>query len=150
MVKTISIQKEIKKILTKYKTVAIIGLSRNPKKDSFVVASYLKNHGFKIIPVNPYADEILGEKSYGSLLDIPTDLQKTIEIIDIFRPSDQVLNIINEAIKLKEKHNLPYVIWMQLNIINDNAAKLAEKSGFYVLMNKCMRIEHLKLFYKKE
>lgn len=150
MVKKISNQNEIKKIFTKYKTVAIVGLSRNPKKDSYIVASYLKNHGFNIIPVNPYADEILGEKSYVNLLDIPTDLQKTIEIIDIFRPSDQVLNIINEAIKLKRTYNLPYVIWMQLNIINDNAAKLAKKSGFYVVMNKCMRIEHLKLYYKRE
>ena len=150
MLKKRSNQKEIKKIFTNYKTVAIIGLSRNPKKDSYIVASYLKNHGFKIIPVNPNADEILGEKSYSSLLDIPPNLQKTIEIINIFRPSDQVLNIINEAIKLKETYNLPYVIWMQLNIINDNAAKLAKESGFYVVMNKCMRIEHLKLYSEGE
>ena len=110
----------------------------------------MKNHGFNIVPVNPYADEILGEKSYSSLLEIHSDLQKTIEIIDIFRPSGQVLSIVKEAIKLKETHNLPCVIWMQLNIINNNAAELAKKAGFYVVMNKCMRIEHLKLFSERK
>lgn len=138
-------QNEIRKILTNYTTIAIVGLSRNPKKDSFNVASYLKNQGFKIIPVNPFAKEILKEKCYSNLMEIPLELQKTIEIIDIFRPSDQVLNIVKEAIKLKELHNLPHVIWMQLNIINDSAAKLAKKAGFCVVMDKCMRLEHLKL-----
>ena len=138
-------QNEIRKILTNYKTIAIVGLSRNPKKDSFTVASYLKNQGFKIIPVNPFAKEILKEKCYSNLMEIPLELQKTIEIIDVFRPSDQVLKIVKEAIKLKELHNLPLVIWMQLSIINDSAAKLAKKAGFSVVMDKCMRLEHLKL-----
>ena len=147
MVKKIATQNEIKKIVTQYKTIAIVGLSRNPEKASYIVASYLKNHGFTIIPINPFADEILEEKSYSSLLKIPPELQKTIEIIDIFRPSNQVLSIVNEAIKLKERYTLPYVIWMQLDIINKNAAKLAKNAGFKVVMNKCIRIEHLKLFY---
>ena len=150
MVEKIATQNEINQILTKYKTVAIVGLSRNPEKDSYIVASYLKNHGFDIIPINPFADEILEQRSYSSLLKVPPELQKTIEIIDVFRPSDQTLSIVKEAIMLKETYTLPYVIWMQLNIINNNAAKLAENAGFKVVMNKCMRIEHLKLFYNRK
>jgi predicted CoA-binding protein len=146
----LSNQNEIKQILNNYKTIAIVGLSRNQKKDSFIVASYLKNHGFKIIPVNPFAKEILKEKCYSNLMEIPFELQKTIDVIDIFRPSDQVLSIVKEAIQLKEIHNLPYVIWMQLNIINNNAAKLAIKAGFSVIMDKCMKLEHLKLFSNKD
>jgi predicted CoA-binding protein len=79
-------QQEIKHILTKYKTVAVVGLSREPDKPSYEVAAYLKKHGFRIIPVNPFADEILGEKSYKSLLEVPAKVQETIEIVDVFRP----------------------------------------------------------------
>lgn len=132
--------------MTEYKTIAIVGLSRNPDKDSYIVASYLKHHGFSIIPINPFADKIIGEKSYRSLLDLPLKLKKTIEIIVIFRPSNQVLGIVKEAIKLKKTNPLLQVIWLQLNIINNHAAKLAENAGFKVIMNKCMRIEHLRLF----
>jgi predicted CoA-binding protein len=94
-------QNEIKKILTKYKTVAVVGLSRELDKDSHRVSACLKNHGFHIIPVNPFADEILGEKSYKSLLDIPPEIQKTIEIVDVFRPSKDVPPIVEQAVKLK-------------------------------------------------
>ena len=79
-------QNEIKEILSNYKTVAVVGLSREAGKDSHRVSVYLKQHGFNIIPVNPFADEILGEKSYKSLMEIPPEIQKTIEIVDVFRP----------------------------------------------------------------
>ena len=74
---------EIKEILTKYKTIAVVGLSREPDKDSHRVSTYLKKHGFRIIPVNPFADEVLSEKSYKSLLGIPPEIQKTIDVVDI-------------------------------------------------------------------
>jgi predicted CoA-binding protein len=138
---------EIKEILTKYKTVAVVGLSREPDKDSYRVAAYLKTHGFRIIPVNPFADEILGEKSYKSLLDIPSEIQKTIEIVDVFRPAKDVPPIVEQAVKLREMHGKPYVVWMQLGIVNEQAAVTAKKAGLAVVMNKCMMVEHRRLFH---
>jgi predicted CoA-binding protein len=139
-------QNEIREILAKYKIVAMVGLSRDPDKDSYRVSSYLKRHGFRIIPVNPFADEILNEKSYRSLLDIPAETQKTIEIVDIFRPANEVQPIVEQAVKLKETHGKPNVIWMQLGIINEQAAETAKKAGLAVIMNKCMMIEHERFF----
>lgn len=124
----------------------MIGLSKDPAKDSYGVAEYLKKHGFKIIPVNPTSDKILGEKSYESMLGIPAEIQRTIEIVDVFRPSEEVMSIVEQVIKLKEWYDRPYVIWMQLGIIDERAAALARKSGLTVVMDHCMMREHKKLF----
>ena len=139
-------QNQIKEILTKYKTVAVVGLSREPYKDSYKVSMYLKTHGFRIVPVNPFADEVLGEKSYKSLLEIPIEIQKRVEIVDIFRPSKDVAPIVEQAVKLKEMNGKPYVVWMQLGIVNERAAEMARKAGLRVVMDKCMMIEHNRLF----
>ena len=136
----------IKEILTKYKTVAVVGLSREPDKHSHRVSTYLKKHGFHIIPLNPFADEFLGEKSYKSLLDIPSEVQKTTDIVDIFRPPKDVPLIVKQAVKLKEMYGKPYVVWMQLGIVNEQAAEAAKKAGLTVVMNKCMMIEHKRFF----
>jgi len=136
----------IKEILTKYKTVAVVGLSRDPLKDSYRVAEYLKKRGFHIIPINPAVDEILGEKSYRSLPDMPAEIQKTIEIVDIFRPSTEVLPIVQQAIQLKKTHGVLHVVWMQLGIINKEAAEEARNAGLIVVMDKCMMQEHRRLF----
>jgi predicted CoA-binding protein len=133
---------EIAEILTKYKTIAVVGLSREPDKDSHKVSAYLKKHGFRIIPVNPFADEVLGEKSYKSLIDMPPEIQKTIEVVDIFRPSKDVPPIVEQAIKLKAMYGNPRVVWMQLGIVNEQATEAAKKAGLTVVMNKCMMIEH--------
>ena len=132
----------IEKILKKHKTIAIVGLSREPEKDSHRVGGYLKAHGFRLIPVNPFADEVLGEKSYKSLLNIPPEIQKTIEVVEIFRPSEEVPNIVDQAIRLKALHGTLQVVWMQLGIVNDKAAEAAKKAGLTVVMNKCMMVEH--------
>jgi hypothetical protein len=84
----------------------------DPSKDSYRVATYLKIQGFRIVPINPFADEILGEKSYKSLLELPQDIQKSLEIVDIFRPSQEVLSIVEQAIKLKSAYGRPHVVWM--------------------------------------
>jgi thioredoxin 1 len=135
----------IRNILKTYKTVAVVGLSRDPQKDSYKVAKYLKSKGYKIVPVNPFADEILNEKCYKSLLDMPESVQKTIEIVDVFRPSQDAPSIVNEAIELRKKLGKPHVIWMQLGIRNEEAAKRASEAGFTVVMDKCMMTEHKKL-----
>ena len=118
-----------------------MGLSRNPAKASYRVAQYLQSVGYRIIPVNPFVDQVLGEKSYKSLLDVP----ETIEIVDIFRPSEDVPAIVEEAIKLKNRLGTPKVIWMQLGIVNEEAARRAKEAGFKVVMDRCMMVEHRRL-----
>lgn len=132
---------EITKILRNYRSVAVVGLSRDPKKDSHEVAEYLKSRGYRIIPINPFAEEILGERCYKSLLDLPDDMKKSIEIVDIFRPSEDVLPIVEQALQLRRKYGKPFVIWMQLGIVNENAANMAKEAGMKVIMDKCIMIE---------
>ena len=133
---------DVKEILTKYKTVAVVGLSRDPSKYSYVVADYLRKHGFTIIPVNPFTEEVMGLKSYKNLLEVPVEVQKTIEIVDIFRPSTDVPLTVEQAVQLRKLHGVPHVIWMQLDIINEQAAEMARKAGMKVVMDKCMMREH--------
>jgi predicted CoA-binding protein len=139
-------QNEIKEILTNYRTIAVVGLSREPGKASHRVSAYLKEHGFRIVPVNPFADKLLGEKSNKSLLDMPPEIQKTIEVVDVFRPSEDVPAIVEQAVKLKEKYGKLRVVWMQLGIVNEQAAEVAEKAGLTVVMDKCIMVEHRRLF----
>ncbi|MFQ6129515.1 MAG: CoA-binding protein [Candidatus Hadarchaeaceae archaeon] len=135
---------KLKSILN-YKTVAVVGLSKDSTKDSHKVAAYLKDHGYHIIPVNPFADEILGEKCYPGLLNIPEELQRTIEVVDIFRPSEDIPPIVKDAIQLKRKCGRPHAVWMQLGITNQQAAEQAREAGLDVVMNRCMMIEHRRL-----
>lgn len=137
---------EIKKILNSFHVIAVVGLSKEPEKASFQVAFYLKGHGYKIIPVNPTADRILGEKSYPSLLEIPVNIQKSIEVVDIFRRSEDVWSIVEQAIELKQTYGILSVVWMQSGIINNDAAEAARKAGLIVVMNKCMMRQHRSLF----
>jgi predicted CoA-binding protein len=131
-------QSEIREIFANYKTIAVVGLSRTPEKPSYVVSDYMKRHGFCIVPVNPYADEILGERSYKNLMDIPPTIQKKIEVVDIFRPPKDVPEIVDQAIKLKATNGKPNVVWMQLGVVNQQAAEAAEKAGLVVVMDKCI------------
>ena len=138
-------QQEIKSILESYRTVAVVGLSSNPDKASYQVAHYLQSVGYRIIPVNPFVDEVLGEKSYKSLLDVP----EAIEVVDIFRPAEAVPAIVEEAIQLKNRVGHPKVIWMQLGIVNEEAARQAKKTGLTVVMDRCMMMEHKRLSMEK-
>ena len=142
---SLSRNEAIRNVLEKYKTVAVVGLSRDARKESYQVAEYLKLKGYDIIPINPFAEEILGKKCYKSLLDAPEDIQKDIEVVDIFRLSQDIPPIVDQAIELKKKHGKPDVIWMQLGIVNEEAAERAVEAGFTVVMNKCMMIEHERL-----
>ena len=141
---------EIREILSACKTIAVVGLSREPEKDSYRVAKYLQKHGYRIVPVNPFADKIRGEKSYKSLIDIPIEIQKEIEIVDVFRRPEDVPPIVEQAIKLREKHGKPCVIWMQLGIINEKTAAAARKAGLIVVMDRCIMQEHKRLFKVKK
>jgi len=140
----------IKSILENYKTVAVVGLSRDPTKDSYKVAQFLQSKGYRILPINPFADQVLGEKCYKSLLEMPEDLQKTIEIVEVFRPSADLLPILDQAIQLKERNGKPYVVWMQLGIVNNEAAARAREASITVIMDRCMKMENERLDKEKD
>jgi predicted CoA-binding protein len=127
---------EMKQILG-YKTVAVIGASRDPSKPANEVPLYLKRKGYRIIPVNPSADNILGEKSYKSIDEVPGP----VDIVDVFRPSEEIPNFIEGIIKKK-----PKVLWLQLGIHNPEAEDKVRKAGITVVYDRCMKIEHSKLF----
>jgi len=131
------------------KTIAMVGLSSDPAKPSREVAAYLKSHGYTVIPINPTADHILGEKCYASLGDLPENLKAEIEVVDIFRRAQDVAPIVDEAIELRRTFSLPNSIWMQLGIVDENSAMRARKAGLDVVMDRCIMAEHRKRFGQK-
>jgi len=130
----------IRGILNTVKTIAMVGISPKDNRPSYFVFKYLQERGFRMIPVNPgqAGKEILGQKVYGKLADIP----EAVDMVDIFRASAHVLPIVQEALALDPK---PRVIWMQLTVRNPEAAKLAEAAGLKVVMNRCPKIEYGRL-----
>ena len=138
-------QNDIKNILNKYKVIAIVGASDKIGKPSHRVAAYLKKHGYTIIPVNPLIDRLFGEKSYTSLIEIPEKIQRTIDIVNIFRKSEDIQPIMKQAIKIKHVVGRPFVVWMQQGIVNNAAAEAARQAGFFVVMDKCLMAEHMHL-----
>jgi len=127
---------EIKQIFS-LKNVAVVGMSKNPEKAAHYVPKYLSEQGYNIMPINPTTNEILNKKSYPSI----TEVDQPIDVVDVFRPSDQVLPVVKEAIKIK-----PKVIWLQEGIHNEEAEELARKEGIKVVFNRCMLAEHQRLF----
>ncbi|MDD5172339.1 MAG: CoA-binding protein [Candidatus ainarchaeum sp.] len=125
-------------ILRGAKIIAVVGLSDNPDRPSYGVASYLMEHGYRIIPVNPNIREWRGIKAYGSLEGIPAG--ERVDVVDIFRRSEEVGPIVDEAIAIGAK-----AVWMQLGVVDEAAAERAKKAGLFVVMDRCMKIEHAKL-----
>ena len=128
-----------KEILRKYKKVALVGASKDLTKTSSIVMKYLQKYGFKVYPVNPSmkGEEILGEKVFGSV----SEIDSTVEIIDVFRPSSEAIEIAKEAVKINAK-----VLWLQLDIKNEEAKKIAEANNILYIDNKCTKIEFEKYF----
>jgi uncharacterized protein len=120
-------------ILQRAKTIAVVGLSNNPLRPSHGVAAYLQSHGYRIIPVNPNIESSLGEKAYRSLLDVPA----RIDIVDIFRRPTFVEEVVDHAIQLK----VP-AVWMQEEVIHEKAAQKARAAGIFVVMDRCILLEH--------
>ena len=127
----------IRDILKNSRTIAVVGLSPNPDRPSHRVAGYLKEKGYRIIPVNPMADEILGERSYPDLASIPEE----VGVVDIFRSSEEVPPIVEEAIGIGAR-----AVWMQEGVVNEEAAARARGAGLMVVMDRCMLKEHKRLF----
>jgi uncharacterized protein len=123
----------IRDLLTRAKTIAVVGLSDSPLRPSHGVSAYMQMHGYKIIPVNPNVGEVLGEKSYHSLLEVP----EKVDIVNIFRRPEFVEEVVDQAIRLK----IP-AVWMQEEVINVGAAEKARKAGMFVAMDRCILKEH--------
>ena len=131
---------ELKQILLSTRTIAAVGLSSNPEKESYAIVEYLQQQGYRIIPVNPTAAEILGEKTYPDLESIP----EKVDVVQLFRKSEDVPPFVDSAINIGTK-----VIWMQVGIENEEAARKAESAGLTVVMNACMRVMHRMLIGPK-
>ena len=130
---------EIKNILSKYKSIAMVGVSKDPKKTSTIVMKYMQDYGFKVYPVNPSAkgEKILGEEVYANI----SEINKSVDIVDVFRPSSEAYGIAEEAVKIGAK-----VLWLQLGIRDENAKKLVEENKMEYIENKCTKIEYQKYF----
>ena len=126
------------KILSEFDAMAVVGLSADPTKAAHSVPAAMQAYGWRVIPVNPHAETLLGERVYRRLADIP----EPVDMVDIFRASEHVLPVVKQALALTPK---PQVIWMQLTIRNEEAAKLAEDAGLKVVMNRCPKIEYGRL-----
>ena len=133
---------EIKDILSKYKTIAMIGVSKDPTKVSTIVMKYMQKYGYKVIPVNPRArgEKILGEDVYEKI----TDIKEPVDIVDVFRPSKEAFPIAEDTVKIGAK-----VLWLQLGIRDENAKKLMEKNNIDYVENKCTKMEYQKFFLGK-
>ena len=134
--KGVPMEREVADILRKSKTVAVVGISDKEERDSHKVARYLKNHGYRIIPVNPKLTEVLGETCYPDLRSVPDH----IDVVDVFRSIDAIPSIVEEAVAVGAD-----VVWMQIGLQHEEAAEKARKAGLAVVMNRCMKIEHSQL-----
>ncbi|AMA73943.1 MULTISPECIES: CoA-binding protein [Aneurinibacillus] len=130
---------ERRKILEEAKTIAVVGLSNKPERTSYMVSQAMQNNGYKIIPVNPTIEESLGEKAVSSL----TEIKEPVDIVNVFRRSEEVGPVVDDAIKIK-----PKVIWMQQGVYNEEAAKKAQEAGITVVMDQCIKVDHALLVRK--
>ena len=126
----------------RHKTIAVVGASKSPEKEAHSVPAYLQKHGYKIIPVNPTADTILGEKAYPSLLELPPEIASKVEIVEVFRPSEDLPEIARQAVKLKERSGRPFVFWAQLGLESDEAKQILDGGKIPYVMDRCMKVEH--------
>jgi len=123
----------IQRVLYNAKTIAIVGLSRNELRASYFVGYYLRRHGYRVIPVNPRETEILGEKSFKSLVDVPVP----VDIVNVFRAPDALPAIADEAVKIRAGN-----VWCQFGVINEEGGRIAEAGGVSVIMDRCIKVEH--------
>jgi predicted CoA-binding protein len=128
----------LRSILKQARTIAVVGLSSKPDRDSYGVARYLQHRGYKVVPVNPNETEVLGEKAYASLLDVPTDV--AIDIVDVFRKAEETPPLAEDAVRAGAR-----VLWLQEGIVNDEARRIAEEAGLAVIMGLCIRTTRARL-----
>jgi predicted CoA-binding protein len=126
-------------VLKRYRVVTVVGASKNPEKDAYSVPEYLKGHGYKVIPVNPGADRILGEKAYSSLLEIPADLAREVQVVDVFRPSEELPRVAEQVVVFSRRFGVSPVFWAQLGLESEEAKEILSGHEIRYVMNACMR-----------
>jgi uncharacterized protein len=129
-------------VLERFRTIAVVGASKNPEKEAYTVPRYLKEHGYRIIPVNPTATEIMGERAYRSLTEIPDEVGRTVEVVEVFRPSDELPQVALQAAEMKKRVGRPFVFWAQQGLESEEAKGILERNGIQYVMDACMRTVH--------
>jgi predicted CoA-binding protein len=129
-------------VMRKYRVIAVVGASKNPEKEAFTVPAYLRQHGYTIIPVNPTTAEVNGQKSYPSLADIPEDMAEKVDVVEVFRPSDELPEVARQVARMKQRTGRPFVFWGQLGLENEEAKRILTDAKVEYVMNRCMRVEH--------
>ena len=127
--------------ILEYDVIAVVGCSSTPGKDAHEIPAYLQRQGYDVVPVNPYADEILGRQAYDSLAEVDAE----IDVVDVFRPSEELGEIVDDAIERREERGDVRVVWTQLGIEDDEAAARAEEAGIEVVQDRCLKVEHGRL-----
>ena len=129
-------------VMRRYRCIAVVGASKNPDKEANRVPAYLLDNGYTIVPVNPTAEYVLDLKAYPALADLPVETAKKVEVVDVFRPSEELPQVARQVTEMKRKTGRPFVFWGQLGLENEEAKKILEDSRIDYVMDKCMRVEH--------
>ena len=129
-------------VLRNHRVIAVVGASKNPEKDAHSVPLYLKEHGYKIIPINPTAEELFGERAYPTLRDVPRELAQQIEVVDVFRPSEELPKVAHQVVEMKRLYRSPLTFWAQLGLESEEAKRILIENDIPYVMNECTRAEH--------
>lgn len=129
-------------VLETYKVIAVVGASKNPEKEAYTVPHYLKENGYLLFPINPTATEVMGEKAYPSLLALPDEVGRTVDVVEVFRPSDELPQIALQAVEMKRRYGRPFVFWAQQGLESEEAKRILERNGIRYVMDACMRTVH--------
>ena len=122
------------------RTIAVVGASKNPEKDAHIIPAFLKEHGYRIVPINPTGSEVFGEKTFPDLLSLPSDLASEIDAVEVFRPSGELPEVARQVVELSRRQGRKYVFWAQAGLENDDAKKILDQAGIPFVMNACMRV----------
>ncbi|MDA4136897.1 MAG: CoA-binding protein [Thaumarchaeota archaeon] len=129
-------------VMKTVRTIAVVGASKNPEKEAHSVPRFLKDNGYRIIPINPTATEIFGEKAFPDLLSLPPEVAVQVEAIEVFRPSDELPGVARQVVELSKRHGKRYIVWAQLGLENDEAKRILDEAGIPYVMDACMRVVH--------
>lgn len=129
-------------VMMKSKVIAVVGASKNPEKEANSVPAYLQEHGYMVIPVNPTADVINGSKAFPSLSAIPDELARRVDVVDVFRPSEELPQVAKQVVDMKKRTGRPFVFWGQLGLESEEAKAILSEAKIDFVMDRCMKIEH--------
>jgi uncharacterized protein len=129
-------------VLAKCKTIAVVGASRSPEKEAHTVPRYLKDRGYRIVPINPTAVEIMGERVYPSLLELPDEVARVVDVVEVFRPSEELAQVAAQVVEIKRRYGRAPVFWAQQGLKSEEAKRILDREGIPYLMDACMRTVH--------